>query len=40
LKAIADKKALDDAIKAEVKGALGCVQDRFTAQLRRLPSRN
>ena len=31
LKAIADKKALDDAIKAEVKGALDAFKDRFTA---------
>jgi F-type H+-transporting ATPase subunit alpha len=31
LKAIADKKALDDAIKAEVKSALDAFKERFTA---------
>jgi F-type H+-transporting ATPase subunit alpha len=31
LKSIASKKALDDAIKAEVKNALDAFKERFTA---------
>jgi F0F1-type ATP synthase alpha subunit len=31
LKAIAEKKALDDAIKADIKGAVESFKERFTA---------
>jgi len=33
LKSIAEKKALDDAIKAEINGVLGTFKERFVASL-------